>query len=124
MLMEPAALRHPAQAILALIALLLPGFAQRLDPTEIGQQPFVQRQATPNVSQTAPQTLTLQDALTLAQKNDPSILVPRATVNWLREDSSPTTACMSTATGLRCIRIYRRGRSCGLESSALMQPSP
>ena len=49
---------------MVLIAALVPGVAQSL----------IERQASPSTSQGAPQTLTLQDALALAQKNDPAFL--------------------------------------------------
>ncbi len=97
--MEPVALRHPAKAILALVVSLLPGFAQ----------PFVERQATPNVSQTAPQTLTLQDALTLAQKNDPAYLSALNDAAIAQEDRAQARAAVLPTFGVRSEYLGTQG---------------
>jgi outer membrane protein TolC len=92
--MEHVRLHYPAKATLALIASLLPVVAQSNDPTEIGQQPLVQRQTTPNASQTAPQTLTLKDALDLAQKNDPTFLTALNDAAIAQEDRAQARAAV------------------------------
>ncbi|HEX4594353.1 MAG TPA: TolC family protein, partial [Bryobacteraceae bacterium] len=82
--MEPALLHYPAKATLALIAALLPGIAQ----------PLVQRQTTPGTAQTTPQTLTLRDALDLAQKNDPAFLSALNDAALAREDLAQARAAV------------------------------
>jgi len=107
--MEPASLRYSAKAILALIASLLPSFAQGLDPTEIGRQPFVQRQATPNVTQAATQTLTLKDALELAQKNDPAYLSALNDAAVAQEDRAQARAAVLPTFGVRSEYLGTQG---------------
>jgi outer membrane protein TolC len=92
--MEHSSLRHTAQAILALIVSLPPTFAQSRDSTQVGQQPLVQRQATPSTTQTGPLTLTLQDALKLAQKNDPAFLSALSDAAIAQEDRAQARAAV------------------------------
>ena len=84
--MEPVRLHHPSKAVLALFAALLPGLAQN----------FVQPQPTPNISQTTPppQTLTLKDALELAQKNDPAFLSALNDAAIAQEDRAQARAAV------------------------------
>jgi outer membrane protein TolC len=82
--MEPASLHYPSKAVLTLFAALLPGLAQN----------FVQPQPTPNSSQTAPQTLTLKDALDLAQKNDPAFLTALNDAAIAQEDRAQARAAV------------------------------
>ncbi len=89
--MEPVAFRHPAKAITALVVSLLPGLAQT----------FVERQASPNVSQAAPQTLTLKDALELAQKNDPAYLSALNDAAIAQEDRAQARAAILPTFGAR-----------------------
>src|ERR1700730_16254524 len=107
--MEPASLQYPAKAILALIASLLPLVAQSHDPTEIGQQPLVQRQATPNATQTAPQTLTLKDALDLAQKNDPAFLSALTDAAIAGEDRAQARAAVLPTFGAKSDYLGTQG---------------
>ena len=89
--MEPVAFRHPAKAITALVVSLLPGCAQT----------FVERQASPNVTQAAPQTLTLKDALELAQKNDPAYLSALNDAAIAQEDRAQARAAILPTFGAR-----------------------
>jgi outer membrane protein TolC len=107
--MKPVPLHYPAKASLALIASLLPALAQTSDPTEIGQQPFVQRQATPSPTQTGPQTLTLQDALALAQKNDPAVLSALTDAAIAGEDRAQARAAVLPTFGARSDYLGTQG---------------
>jgi outer membrane protein len=57
-----------------------------------GSLTFVQRQETPNATQSAPLTLTLQDALGLAQKNDPQFLAALSDASAAAEDARQARA--------------------------------
>jgi outer membrane protein TolC len=107
--MEPVAIHRPAKVILALIASLPLAFAQNHDLAEVGQQPFVERQATPNVSQTAPQTLTLKDALDLAQKNDPVFLSALNEAAIAQEDRAQARAAVLPTFGVRSDYLGTQG---------------
>jgi outer membrane protein TolC len=107
--MEPALLPNSVKAILALIATLLPGLAQIRDVTEIGQQPLVQRQPAPNAPQAAPQTLTLKDALELAQKNDPAFLSALTDAAIAQEDRAQARAAVLPTFGVRSEYLGTQG---------------
>jgi outer membrane protein TolC len=97
--MEPVAVGHTAKVVLALSVSLLPGLAQ----------PFVERQAPPSVSQTAPQTLTLQDALTLAQKNDPAYLSALNDTALAQEDRAQAKTAILPTFGVRSEYLGTQG---------------
>jgi outer membrane protein TolC len=90
--MEPVLFPKSAQATSLLIALVLPAFTQNQlvesrNLTEVGPpQTFVQRQESPRATENAPETLTLRDALTLAEKNDPAFLSAQTDAAVASED--------------------------------------
>lgn len=79
--MEPARLHYSAKALLALTASLLHALAQ----TPPAQPP--QNAAASGASPSAPATLTLKDAIALAQKNDPQYLSALSDAMVAREDA-------------------------------------
>lgn len=97
--MEPLRLPHIGKTFLVLIASLLPALAQ----------PFVERQATPGTGQTAPQTLTLRDALELAQKNDPAFLSALTDAEVAREDLAQARAAVLPTFGARSEYLGTQG---------------
>ena len=111
--MEPTSLRHPAKAIVTLIASLLPILAQGPNPMEIGRQPFVHSQApgsaTPTANQAGPLTLTLQDALALAQKNDAGVLSALTDAAIAGEDRAQARAALLPTVGVRSEYLGTQG---------------
>src|SRR5579871_2374946 len=97
--MEPVLFRNPTKAILGLIAALLPGLAQSL----------VERQAAPSSVQSAPQTLTLRDALDLAQKNDPAFLSALNDAAIAQEDRAQARAAVLPTFGARSDYLGTQG---------------
>ena len=70
---------------------------------------LAQRQEAPGPASTAPQTLTLQDALGLAQKNDPQFLTALGDVRIAREDRVQARAALLPSVGLKSDYLGTQG---------------
>jgi outer membrane protein TolC len=70
---------------------------------------FAQRQEAGGPASTAPQTLTLQDALALAQKNDPQLLTAQGEVRIAREDRVQARAALLPSVGVRSEYLGTQG---------------
>ena len=80
---------------------------------EIGRQRFVHSQATgsatPSANQAGPQTLTLQDALALAQKNDPGVLSALTDAAIAGEDRAQARAALLPTVGVKSEYLGTQG---------------
>ena len=85
---------YACRTVLALVASLTPAFAQRPASSE---------------SPAAPLTLTLKDALAMAQKNDPQFLTALGDVRIAREDRVQARAALLPSVGLKSDYLGTQG---------------
>ena len=100
--------RPCAWIILLLVASLSPAFAQSHAPSEFSPG-LVQPQEASRLTQPAPLTLTLQDALARAQKNDPQFLSVVSGAKLAQEDRVQARASLLPSFGLRSEYLNTQG---------------
>src|SRR5712692_2302745 len=93
--------------ILALVAALSPAFAQSHASAELATALKPQRPS--GLSESAPLTLTLQDALARAQQNDPQFLSAVSDAKLAREDRVQARAALLPSLGLRSEYLGTQG---------------